>query len=133
MLPVIGLVCLGAACLAKPKRKQRRNCDALPTKWAAPCAAQVCEDLPWVGDAVTAVMVDAYQNGERNAERLAVSALTQVYPVSPNGQPLRWPTTYADCDQMKVLESRVMLRAQRLVAEALDQEAEALWYSQGGY
>ena len=138
MLPVLGIVCIGAACLAGRRgprrgRAQRRGCASLPTKYAAPCAGQVCEDLPWLGEQVTQTMIEAYQRGEKRPEALTVYALRAHYSVGPSGQALRWPTTYADCDQMKVLESRTMLRAQRLIAEVLDMEAEQIWRDGGGY
>lgn len=89
--------------------------------------------MSWEGPEITSHMVAAWEAGERDATALAVGALRAVYPTDGDGQALRWPTATADCAEKKVLESRVILRAQRLVAEGFDVEAEALWYAEGGY
>jgi hypothetical protein len=89
--------------------------------------------MPWLGEDITAHMVAQFEAGERNAVTMAIDALREVYPGAPDGQSLRWPSTPADCAEKRVLESRVILRAERLVAEARDLEAEKLWYSGGGY
>lgn len=89
--------------------------------------------MPWMPDEVTAVMMAGWAEGERDPTTLAVAALRAVYPVDPSGGALKWPTSPADCDAKRVLESRVILRAQRLVAEAYDIQAETVWYEGGGY
>lgn len=89
--------------------------------------------MPWLPDEVTAVMMASWAAGERKPTALAVQALRAVYPTDPSGQALKWPTSPADCAAKRTLESRVILRAERLVAEGLDIQAEAIWYEGGGY
>ncbi len=135
MIPLaakVSLCCVGAACVVKKKKRPRPQPAPCPPA-PEPCYGQTCPAMPWLDAEVTEYMVSAWRAGERDAHALGVGALQTVYPTGPDGQALKWPTAREDCDEKKVLESRVMLRAERLVAEARDIEADSMWFESGGY
>lgn len=130
------VACVGLLCAAGGRRRARRrdwDCTSDPAPTPAPRQGQNCPPMPWMGDEINSHMLAQWAAGEREVVGLAIGALRDIYPESPDGQALRWPTHTGDCAEKRVLESRVILRAERLVAEARDIEADQLWFSGGGY
>lgn len=125
----IGLACLGALCVAKKKRAP--SLTARSASYSQ--TGQRCPAMPWLADEVTQVMRDVWAVGAVSPEALAVEALRRVYPEDMDGQALTWPSVRADCTEKHALESRVVIRAERFVAECRDLEATEIWTAGGGY
>jgi len=132
----IGFCCLGAVCLAakRTNRKRRKPCPPpYESHSQTGQAGQSCPAMPFLVDEVTGVMREIWATGAVTSETLAVEALRRVYPEDMNGQALRWPSSVGDCAEKHTLESRVVIRAERFVAECRDIEADEIWTAGGGY
>jgi hypothetical protein len=94
-----------------------------------------CEAMPWLPEQVDAVITEQWDAGVRDAWHLGLAALRTVYPETPGDEPrpIRWPSITADCPEVKLMEQRVMLRANRICSTLDDELADAEWYESGGY
>jgi hypothetical protein len=89
--------------------------------------------MPWLSDDVNQSMLGSLQSGVRDVSVLTNSALQSVYSHSTEGEALNWPCVSGDCPEKLALESRVALRAERILAEQRDLDADDLWMQNGGY
>lgn len=60
------------------------------------------------------------------------AALRAVYPVSPDGHELVWPSMRGDCETIRLLEQRVYMRAALQHAAWQEARADERWYEGGG-
>lgn len=124
------------------RRRGRREKRAL--RGMKPCAtsypegrvvlrAQEVPPMPWLSDDVNQSMLRSLQAGVRDTSTLTNNALREVYSHSTEGEALNWPCVNGDCPEKLALESRAALRAERILAEQRDIDADDLWVRNGGY
>lgn len=91
-----------------------------------------CDTFPWQPELVDAAISAAIEAGVRCPYQATALVLNDVYTVTPAGEPVSWPTVRGDCPAMKALEERTWYRANYLIADVVDQEADAAWAEAGG-
>lgn len=99
----------------RPVRKARPRPRRAPIR---------CQKLPWLSEAVEHVALDVIDDGELRPGVITRTVLEQVYPVTPEGEPIGWPTVPDDCAALRLLEARTETRVRRYLATQADLLAE---------
>ncbi len=130
---MIGLAIVGAAMLGKGGVKM-----GLP--YRAPrfralvgrAVVRACAVFPWLSSDVDAALQRAWGIGMRSPKDLTTHALMEVYPVTPEGDPVSWPFVPGDCASVRAIEERTHYRAKLIAAAQNDLAADSAWYESGG-
>jgi hypothetical protein len=92
-----------------------------------------CDHFPWLVEDVDRVMAGLLELRPRTtAEDLTLTALEEVYPHTPAGEPVAWPAAPDDCLPLKAIQARVLVRARVHHAIEQDRLADDAWYESGG-
>lgn len=144
MLPILYVLlgAVGGAVLSgndsKPARRHRRGTRAMkpsvgkqaPQLRRAPIVE--CDVFPWLADEVDQ-HVDSIPGAiGLDASQVTLATLRAVYPNTPAGEPIDWPSCFDDCPTIKAIEDRVFLRVSFHLAFRADELAEKAWYESGG-
>lgn len=79
-----------------------------------------CQKLPWLSKDVERVALDVIDDGELRPEAITQIVLSEVYPVTPEGEPIDWPAIPEDCAALRLLEARTETRVRRYLATQAD-------------
>lgn len=132
-VPFIYAACAGLAGFAiagAPGRPccplcRRSQCDCPPLLHRAPFYS--CSKFPWLEDDIDHVANVLWEKGVCDLDELTRRTMDDVYPVTPSGEPIRWPSVDGDCAQILAIEARVRLRVEAIVHARLDMEAADIW------
>lgn len=117
-------------------RNKCRRCKRAPCK----CVRAVlhrspiysCGQFPWLPEDVDHVLQVLTDDGVCGEADLTRRTLQEIYPHTPEGKDLRWPSVPGDCVQIRAIEGRVAIRAGLAASVCLDSKADAAWEEGGG-
>lgn len=102
-----------------PVAPRRATAGRLPTRPGIDC-----RKLPWLPDEVDRIIFLALDDGERDCARIVPGVLRAVYPVTPDGRDIPWPSVPGDGPAVRMLEERVKIRCRRHLAALEDMAAD---------
>jgi len=119
---------LRAKALAKIKAKSAGissgRVPTEPRRASAGRAGLQSRPLPWMPTDVDAACFAFMDQGVTSLPALTKAVLREVYPVTPAGREIPWPTVPEDGPALRMIEERVRIRCLRHLAAYEDMKAD---------